>query len=104
MNPTVASSDAAPGPDPIPKTSQAQSALAAAEARFIAKNPLSMKQHELAVQALPGGNTRTLLHTSPFPLSMIRGERTYVWDEDGHKQARPIPKAPSLASGCRSIY
>ncbi|GAB1317084.1 Glutamate-1-semialdehyde-aminomutase protein [Madurella fahalii] len=63
----------------------AQSALAAAESRFIANNPLSKKQHGLAVDSLPGGNTRTLLYTSPFPLSINRGEGAYVWDEDGHK-------------------
>ncbi|KXX80417.1 Beta-phenylalanine transaminase [Madurella mycetomatis] len=71
--------------DPSSRQRSAQSALAAAESRFIANNPLSKRQHELAVDALPGGNTRTLLHTSPFPLSMDRGEGAYVWDEDGHK-------------------
>ncbi|KAK3314318.1 pyridoxal phosphate-dependent transferase [Apodospora peruviana] len=63
----------------------AKAALAAAEARFIANNPLSKKQHDLAVCSLPGGNTRTLLHTSPFPLCMKQGKGAYVWDEDGHK-------------------
>jgi len=68
-----------------PNRAEAQAALAAAEARFIANNPLSKDQHELAVGNLPGGNTRTLLHTSPFPLSMKQGKGAYVWDEDGHK-------------------
>ncbi|VBB81629.1 Putative glutamate-1-semialdehyde 2,1-aminomutase 2 [Podospora comata] len=63
----------------------AKAALEAAEARFIANNPLSKKQHELAVGALPGGNTRTLLHTSPFPLTMKQGKGAHVLDEDGHK-------------------
>ncbi|KAK4199500.1 pyridoxal phosphate-dependent transferase [Triangularia verruculosa] len=63
----------------------AKRALEAAEARFVANNPLSRKQHELAVGALPGGNTRTLLHTAPFPLTMKQGKGAYVWDEDGHK-------------------
>ncbi|KAL2132328.1 hypothetical protein VTI74DRAFT_3932 [Chaetomium olivicolor] len=63
----------------------AQAALHAAEARFIANNPLSRAQHELAAGSLPGGNTRTLLHTSPFPLSMKQGKNCYVWDVDGHK-------------------
>ncbi len=63
----------------------AQAALLAAEARFTANNPLSKAQHDLAVGALPGGNTRTLLYTSPFPLCMKRGQDAYVWDLDGHK-------------------
>ncbi len=62
-----------------------QKALTAAEARFVENNPLSKAQHELATGALPGGNTRTLLHTSPFPLSMKQGKGAFVWDEDGHK-------------------
>ncbi|KAJ4286188.1 hypothetical protein N0V88_008090 [Collariella sp. IMI 366227] len=63
----------------------AQAALHAAEARFISNNPLSKAQHELAAGSLPGGNTRTLLHTSPFPLSMRQGKDCHVWDVDGHK-------------------
>ncbi|KAK3486290.1 pyridoxal phosphate-dependent transferase [Neurospora crassa] len=70
-----------------PKSShqEAAEALAAAQFRYVANNPLSKKQHELAVESLPGGNTRTLLHTSPFPLCMKHGKGTFVWDEDGHK-------------------
>lgn len=64
---------------------EAAQALAAAQFRYIANNPLSKKQHERAVEALPGGNTRTLLHTSPFPLCMKHGKTTFVWDEDGHE-------------------
>ncbi|KAK3319606.1 pyridoxal phosphate-dependent transferase [Cercophora scortea] len=63
----------------------AQEALVAAEARFITNNPASKQQHDLAVGTLPGGNTRTLLHTSPFPLCMKQGKGAYVWDADGHK-------------------
>ncbi|OQV01287.1 hypothetical protein CLAIMM_06670 [Cladophialophora immunda] len=60
-------------------------ALAAARARFERANPNSRKQHEIAVKSLPGGNTRSLLHTSPFPLSMKCGQGPYVLDEDGHR-------------------
>ncbi|KAK4038504.1 pyridoxal phosphate-dependent transferase [Parachaetomium inaequale] len=72
-------------PTPSPNEAAAQAALGAAEARFIANNPLSQAQHDLATSILPGGNTRTLLHTSPFPLSMKRGQDAYVWDVDNHK-------------------
>ncbi|KAK0648315.1 pyridoxal phosphate-dependent transferase [Cercophora newfieldiana] len=63
----------------------AKAALAAAEARFASTNPLSKAQHELAISSLPGGNTRTLLHTPPFPLTISRGEGTHLYDLDGHK-------------------
>lgn len=60
-------------------------ALAAAQSRFVESHPKSKEQHEIAVSHLPGGNTRTLLHTSPFPLTMKCGKGAFVWDEDGHK-------------------
>ncbi|KAK9424557.1 putative Pyridoxal phosphate-dependent transferase [Seiridium unicorne] len=63
----------------------AKAALDAATKRFEEQNPVSKKQHEIAAGILPGGNTRSLLHTSPFPLSMKCGKGPYVWDEDGHK-------------------
>jgi glutamate-1-semialdehyde 2,1-aminomutase len=75
----------ASNPASSPNHQAAQAALGAAEARFIANNPLSKAQHELAVGSLPGGNTRTLLHTSPFPLAMKQGQDSYVWDVDNHK-------------------
>ncbi|KAH8898643.1 PLP-dependent transferase [Thozetella sp. PMI_491] len=63
----------------------AKAAVDAAIKRFEEQNPVSRKQHEIAASILPGGNTRTLLHTSPFPLSMKCGKGPFVWDEDGHK-------------------
>lgn len=62
-----------------------QQALLVAQTRYEQQNPKSKAQHELAAASLPGGNTRTLLHTSPFPLTMKCGKGPYVWDEDGHK-------------------
>ncbi|KAI1638678.1 pyridoxal phosphate-dependent transferase [Biscogniauxia mediterranea] len=62
-----------------------QAALTAAITRFEEANPISKKQHEIAAGTLPGGNTRSLLHTPPFPLCMKSGKGAYVWDEDGHK-------------------
>ena len=34
---------------------------------------------------MPGGNTRTTLHTAPFPLTVVRGEGCRLWDADGHE-------------------
>ena len=44
---------------------------------------LCNKPHLL--QAMPGGNTRTSLFSSPFPLTLARGHGSRVWDLDGHE-------------------
>ncbi|PSN69867.1 glutamate-1-semialdehyde 2,1-aminomutase [Corynespora cassiicola Philippines] len=59
-------------------------ALEAAKARFVERNPTSLKLHEEATKSLPGGNTRSLLHTAPFPLFIKSGEGYRVTSEDGH--------------------
>ena len=60
-------------------------ALAEAEARFVAANPASRRRHELAKAVLPGGNTRTILHYSPFPLTWSKGDGVLLEDIDGHR-------------------
>ncbi|KAF2741324.1 PLP-dependent transferase [Polyplosphaeria fusca] len=62
----------------------APEALAAVKARFVERNPTSLKLHEEAVRSLPGGNTRSLLHTAPFPIFMKSGHGHTVLSEDGH--------------------
>ena len=32
---------------------------------------------------MPGGNTRTVLHYEPFPLTFVRGEGPYLFSADG---------------------
>ncbi|MFP6749482.1 MAG: aminotransferase class III-fold pyridoxal phosphate-dependent enzyme [Alphaproteobacteria bacterium] len=61
------------------------SAVAEARDRFTADNPKSQAQLDKAAGFLPGGNTRTVLFHSPFPLTMTRGEGCNVWDLDGHR-------------------
>jgi glutamate-1-semialdehyde 2,1-aminomutase len=62
-------------------------AVAEAEARYVAANPQSAERFERATEAMPGGNTRTVLHYSPFPLTLAGGEGAYVRDLDGHRYA-----------------
>lgn len=62
----------------------ATEALEAAKARFVARNTSSLRLHEEAIKSLPGGNTRSLLHTSPFPVFLKSGEGYQVTSEDGH--------------------
>lgn len=59
-------------------------ALAAAHDAYRARNPKSFAQVERAATAMPGGNTRTVLHYPPFPLTIARGAGSRLWDLDGH--------------------
>jgi glutamate-1-semialdehyde 2,1-aminomutase len=60
-------------------------ALAAAIERYRARHPASARQLEQAAEVMPGGNTRSVLFQSPFPLLMVRGEGCWLWDADGHR-------------------
>jgi glutamate-1-semialdehyde 2,1-aminomutase len=66
------------------RTADVAVALAAAEERFTAANPRSAERHRMAAQWLPGGNTRTSLHYSPFPLTFVEGRDQRLTDLDGH--------------------
>jgi glutamate-1-semialdehyde 2,1-aminomutase len=59
-------------------------ALAEAQTRFEARNSRSAALHAEASTWLPGGNTRTTLHTAPFPIYMSSGKGHTVTSEDGH--------------------
>lgn len=62
-------------------------AVAAAEAKYVAANPLSRARFEAARAAMPGGNTRTTLHYDPFPLAIRSGQGARITDLDGHDYA-----------------
>jgi len=53
--------------------------------RYVDRNPLSALRHERAAKAMPGGNTRSILHFDPFPLAFERGEGAHLWSLDGHQ-------------------
>ena len=72
-------------PDTALVNSDLQSALDEARQAYIARNPTSFARHQEACEAMPGGNTRTTLHNSPFPLTVVRGEGCRLWDADGHE-------------------
>jgi glutamate-1-semialdehyde 2,1-aminomutase len=60
-------------------------ALAEAQEQYRAQNPKSLAQYEVACAALPGGNTRSAIFVEPFPLTMVRGEGSRLFDLDGHE-------------------
>ena len=59
--------------------------LADAERRYRTRNPSSAERHASAVRHLPGGNTRTVLHYAPFPLTWASGRGNRLVDLDGHE-------------------
>jgi glutamate-1-semialdehyde aminotransferase len=59
--------------------------LAAAVERYRQRHPASAAQFDRAAEVMPGGNTRSVLCQSPFPLTMLRGEGCWLWDADGHR-------------------
>jgi glutamate-1-semialdehyde 2,1-aminomutase len=59
--------------------------LVDAERRYVERNPESQRLHELRARYLPGGNTRSVIHMQPFPLTIVRGEGASLTDADGHE-------------------
>ena len=58
--------------------------VAEAERRYVEANPESRRLHAERARVMPGGNTRTVLHVAPFPLTIVRGEGARLTDADGH--------------------
>ena len=60
-------------------------ALKDAHEHYTDVNPLSAKAHKEACLYLPGGNTRTVLHATPFPLTIVSGRSCKLVSLDGHE-------------------
>ena len=56
-----------------------------AAARYTAANPLSRTRFERSTGFLPGGDTRTVNHYTPFPATIVGGEGARLHDLDGHE-------------------
>ncbi|PSM39016.1 aspartate aminotransferase family protein [Streptomyces dioscori] len=59
--------------------------LAVTEERYVANNPRSERRFRQAATVMPGGNTRTSLYYSPFPVTFVAGEGQFLTDLDGHR-------------------
>jgi glutamate-1-semialdehyde 2,1-aminomutase len=57
--------------------------LAEVEARYRALHPKSAERQAEAARHMPGGNTRTVLHYTPFPLAWAGGKGNRLTDVDG---------------------
>ena len=53
------------------------------QATYTARHPNSARRHASAVRHMPGGNTRSVLHYSPFPLTWAAGRGSRLRDADG---------------------
>lgn len=60
-----------------------ESALTQAHGQYTKENQESCKIHEAACNYMPGGNTRTVLHTTPFPLAIDKGQDCHLTSADG---------------------
>lgn len=67
------------------QTQTLQQLAAEAAARYTAANPLSRSRFERSTGFLPGGDTRTVNHYTPFPVTIVRGEGARLYDLDGHE-------------------
>jgi glutamate-1-semialdehyde 2,1-aminomutase len=59
-------------------------ALASAIENYAAKRPRTAAMHEKARAVMPGGNTRSILFSQPFPIRIEKSEGCRITDVDGH--------------------
>ncbi len=60
-------------------------ALVEARQRYVDANPSSASWAARAVDVLPGGNTRSVLHFDPFPFRVESAHGCHLVDVDGHR-------------------
>lgn len=53
--------------------------------QYAKSNPRSLDVYNHSCEVMPGANTRTSIHASPFPLTIERGQSAYLFDVDGHE-------------------
>ena len=68
-----------------PASGSLESLIAHERDLYTRNNPNSLALHRKANTALPGGNTRTVLHYSPFPITVRRAQGAHIVDADGHQ-------------------
>lgn len=65
-------------------TAELSKALTEAHTQYAERNPRSEQLHLDGQQNLPGGNTRTVLYSYPFPITFISGKDATLTSVDGH--------------------
>ena len=67
--------------------------------RYLEKSAQSLVQHQRAGNRLPGGDTRSATHFSPYPLYMQRGRGCRLTDLDGNHYLDLLNNYSSLVHG-----
>lgn len=67
------------------RSQRLKEALEGARERYAASNPQSQTLYRSNTSHMPGGNTRTVIHALPFPLTIARGKDGNLYDVDGHE-------------------
>jgi glutamate-1-semialdehyde 2,1-aminomutase len=62
-----------------------QTVLKNVYSQYAESNPRSLEAYSRSCEVMPGANTRTSIHVSPFPLTIERGQSAYLFDVDGHE-------------------
>ncbi len=66
------------------QTLEIDAALNSAIEYFRVRRPITEALHSRAKAVMPGGNTRTVLYSAPFPVRIERAEGSTLYDVDGH--------------------
>lgn len=86
-------------------------ALAAAVRRYVEANPTSARLARAAADVLPGGNTRSVLHTEPFGVRVAGAEGAVLTTVDGDRvvdllgdySAGLLGRRPEVAEAVRAV-
>lgn len=65
-------------------TAKLATAIEDASSRYLEFTPASLARYEQACRVMPGGNTRSILHYDPYPVTITRGEGCRLQDLDGN--------------------
>jgi glutamate-1-semialdehyde 2,1-aminomutase len=69
---------------------------------YVERTKKSLICHEQALHYLPGGDTRSTVYFSPYPVYMVRGEGCYLYDCDGNQYVDFLGNYTSLVHGHRN--
>src|SRR5690348_380719 len=91
--------------------SDLERALADARRRYTTANPESARLAREATEVLPGGNTRSVLHTEPFGIRVAAAEGSMLTTVDGHRlvnllgdySAGLLGPRPEIADAVRAV-
>src|SRR5687768_315747 len=86
-------------------------ALTEATRRYVEGNPESARLSRAAAEVMPGGNTRSVLHTEPFGMRIAGADGAVLTTVDGHRMldllgdysAGLLGRRPEVAAAVRAV-